>query len=127
MTHGIKKADVIFLAVVAVLICGAFLGFCLLHRTPGAGVYVEYDGEIMMDVSLEEDARIPLTFHDGDWENTLVIEKHKARMEEANCPDKLCVHQSAIGRNDETIVCLPHKLVIRVHGAEDKAYDAIAN
>lgn len=35
----------------------------------------------------------------------------------ANCPDKLCVHQLSISKGNETIVCLPNKIVVTV---EDK-------
>lgn len=39
----------------------------------------------------------------------------------ANCKDKLCEHQLAISKNNETIVCLPNKIVVRV---EDKKTDS---
>ena len=32
----------------------------------------------------------------------------------ANCPDKLCVRQLSISKNNETIVCLPNKIVVTV-------------
>jgi hypothetical protein len=46
--------------------------------------------------------------------NTLVIEGGRARIEAADCPDKLCVKQRAISKAGESIICLPHKLVIRI-------------
>lgn len=32
----------------------------------------------------------------------------------SNCPDKLCVHQLSVSKNNETIVCLPNKIVVMV-------------
>ena len=40
-------------------------------------------------------------------------------MTDADCPDLLCVHQRALDRKNETIVCLPNKVVIKGESAED--------
>ena len=48
--------------------------------------------------------------------NTLVINGGKASIVSADCPDKLCVHQQEISKAGESIICLPHKLVVRIEG-----------
>lgn len=35
----------------------------------------------------------------------------------ANCPDQICVHQGPIHDGVTPIVCLPHRLLIRIDGA----------
>ena len=48
-------------------------------------------------------------------------------MTDADCPDLLCVHQRAIDKEDETIVCLPNKVVVKVVGAKQKSdLDSVA-
>ena len=42
------------------------------------------------------------------------IEDGKAYMEEANCPDGYCEEQGKLSGHTQTIVCLPHKLVVEV-------------
>lgn len=37
----------------------------------------------------------------------------------ANCPDKLCQHQMPISRSNETIVCLPNKIVVIVENKKN--------
>ena len=49
-----------------------------------------------------------------DSKNILVIENGKAYISEADCPDKICVAHRKISKTGETIVCLPHKLVIEI-------------
>ena len=44
----------------------------------------------------------------------LVIEDGKAYMEEADCPNQICVHHSPVSHKGETIVCLPNRVVIEV-------------
>lgn len=43
----------------------------------------------------------------------------------ADCPDQLCVHQQAISKKNQTIVCLPNKVVAEVTGNTKKDYDAV--
>ena len=45
----------------------------------------------------------------------------------ADCPDKLCVHQKAVSRDGESIICLPNKVVVSIEGGEDREMDAVAN
>ena len=49
-----------------------------------------------------------------------------ADITEADCPDKLCVHQRAISKTKETIVCLPNKVVVEVTGSEESELDSVA-
>ncbi len=48
-----------------------------------------------------------------------MIENGTAYLSDANCPDKLCVHQGKISRTGEVITCLPNKLTVTVFGAEE--------
>ncbi len=51
---------------------------------------------------------------DGENTNTLVIKDGTAYISHANCPDKICVAHRPISKTGETIVCLPHKLVVEI-------------
>lgn len=50
---------------------------------------------------------------DGDY-NLIEISGNKIRIKEASCTDQTCVKQGWISNESETIVCLPHKLVIEI-------------
>ena len=63
-----------------------------------------------------------VTIGEDDWENILIIKDGKASMAKADCPDKICVNHAAISKKGETIVCLPHKVVVEVvdeNGTQD--------
>ncbi len=89
---------------------GAFYLFVL--RGQGDTVKVTVDGKIYKTYSLSqnitEDIRI------GEYNNRLVIRDGKAYIEEATCPDGICVDHSPIFRNGESIVCLPQRVVVTV-------------
>ena len=52
-----------------------------------------------------------------------VIKDGKAWVKEADCPDKICAKHRPISRSGESIICLPHKLVITV--VNEKETDGI--
>ena len=120
-----KKKDIIFLVVVFIGLAGIAAGFYLTHQDTGASVEVTVDGAIYGTYPLDVDKEIPIQ-KDGKTTNLLVIRDGKADVTEADCPDKLCVHQKAISKTNETIVCLPNKVVVQVIGAGESELDSIA-
>ena len=92
--------------------------------TENARVIVEREGEIIGNYPLN--VKKQLTFTDGQGKrNVLTIQDRQAFMEEADCPDKLCVKHKPITRNGESIICLPHKPVIRIEGGKEEEVDVI--
>lgn len=91
----------------------------------GSAITVTVDGQLYGTYTLSEPREIPIRL-DGGISNVIVIEDGSAFMKDADCPDKLCMRQGAISRDGQTIVCLPHKLVVEVTGGEKEAYDSIS-
>lgn len=117
------RNDAILIAVL-LLLGGALALFLYATRQAGGYVSVQVDGEQVMELPLVEDATVELGA-DGHT-NLLVIENGTARVAEATCPDKICVNQGAVRYNGESIVCLPHRLVITVEGGAPNDVDATA-
>lgn len=51
--------------------------------------------------------------------NLLSISEGMVTMQAADCRDQICVHHIPISGSNESIICLPHKLVITVSGEQD--------
>lgn len=109
-----KKRDFILIASILIVAVALFL-VVELTKEEGAGVTVKVDGVKVAEYSLTSDGTYPL----NGGTNILVIENGKAYLTDANCPDKLCVHQGKISRTGETITCLPNKLTVTVFGAQE--------
>ena len=109
-----KKRDIILIASILAVAIALFL-IVELTKEEGAGVTVKVDGVKVAEYSLSADGTYPL----NGGTNILVIENGKAYLSDANCPDKLCVHQGKISMTGETITCLPNKLTVTVFGAEE--------
>ena len=86
---------------------------------------VQQNGEKIMELSLEDDGTYVI--EEGKFVNELVIEEGVAYMKNANCKDLVCVHHGPISKVNETITCLPHKLIVYVAGEDISEIDAVVN
>ena len=108
-----KKTDVCLIGALLLIGAGLFLGYRIFYRQAGASVEITVDGEVYQTLLLTKDQELEIPTEDGG-RNLLTIKDGSADMTEANCPDELCVKQAKISHKGETIVCLPHKLVITI-------------
>ena len=116
-----------------ILFIGGILGAALLfllfvlvfHGEKGACVEITVDGKLYGTYDLLKDQEIPIKI-DDKVTNVLTIDNGQAKMTEADCPDHLCMHQKAISKENETIVCLPNQVVVKVTGTNEKQeFDSI--
>ncbi len=117
----LRKADIV-LAVFLVLLCGAACAFAYGYGESGNTAVVTIDGKVYGTYDLGQDRVIDIDNSFGH--NRLVIEKGRIRMTEADCPDGYCKAQYAslggINSSEQTIVCLPHRLVVTVRNDESR-------
>lgn len=106
-----KKNDKIL--IIGILIVAAVVALFYAFRGDGKEVAVYRDSEEIYRFDLSDSVKIMLEDENGQ-QNELVIEDGKAYLTYADCPDKICVKQGEISNEGETIVCLPHKLVIEI-------------
>ena len=119
----IRKADIV-LVLVLLLVAAAAGIFMLAVRDTGGEAVVLRDGQEVLRLPLSEDAEEVIT--EGEDSNTVVIRDGTASVTQANCPDKVCVHTGEIRYEGQTIVCLPHKLVVKIQGGEKAEADAVS-
>lgn len=91
----------------------------------GAQVIVRVQGEQVAAFSLAQDQTYEIAGADGGT-NVLVIEHGTARIESADCPDELCVQMGKISRSGQSIICLPHQVVVEIQGGKEAEADAVA-
>lgn len=106
-----------------ILLIAGILWFFLRPGRSGAWVIVTVDGVETGRYSLHQDAAIVIDGDAGAY-NILTISGGTATVTEANCGDHTCVRTGSIAQEGETIVCLPHRLIISIAGGE-RAFDAL--
>ena len=115
-----KKADFILIGAV-LCVAGVLLLFLYGHSHTGAYVTVEVDGQVAETLPLDEDTEYLIESEHGT--NTLIIEGGAARMSAADCPDKICVRHKKISQSGESIICLPHKVIVTVVSDREREVD----
>ena len=103
----------------------AALALWLILRPGEAGAWAEVyvDGALVGRYALTEDRTV--TVGGADY-NVLTIADGAVRVSKANCPDHTCVRTGAVSRAGERILCLPHRMSVRVVGGAPAALDAVA-
>ena len=95
------------------LLLGALLFFLLGEE--GDCAVVTVNGEELASYPLSEDRSVEIRTGENQEElNRLVIRDGKAFIEEATCPDGICAAHTPISHEGESIVCLPHRVVVTV-------------
>ena len=111
-----KKNDVVLSGGILVIALVLFLVMHLTRNEAGNQIRITVDGAVYGTYSLEQDQVIEVK--ENDFYNRIRIQDGAAYMEEANCPDGYCEEQGKISGRTQTIVCLPHKLVVEVLDAD---------
>ena len=118
-----KKNDIILCFGILIIACICAIIIQFVVKKDGAKVVITVDGTVYKTLQLEKDTELEIHGINGGM-NQLIIKDGQAYMIDADCPDKICVHQGKISKTGETIVCLPHKVVIEIKG-NDKQLDEI--
>ena len=110
-----KKKDIImiFAALAAAMLLYAISQLSL--GTKAAQVVVTVGGEEVLRRPLVVSDTYEIEQEDGSV-NIIRVENGVVWMEEANCRDGLCIRQGKMKNGAKTLVCLPHKLVVKMDG-----------
>ena len=117
-----KKDGVLLLFILAIVIVLSAFPYSG-RGTTGEMIHILIDGELYGTYSMSVGQEIQIENDQGY--NCIIIEQGQVHMKEADCPDGYCVAHKAISKTNETIVCLPHKLVVEVHGNDTEVIDSV--
>ena len=100
-----------------------FLWRVFFPAPPGATVRVTVDDRPYATYPLSVDTEVDIITEHGH--NHLVIRDGAVFVDDADCPQQICVHHRAISRSGDVIVCLPHRVVVTVEGGDVPDVDAV--
>ena len=109
------KGDIIFISLLLGLLLAVGAAVTL-TAVEGDLVEVYIDGMLSNSYSLGEDLTVDISGVGGV--NRLRVKGGEATIEYADCPDGICESHRPISRSGESIVCLPHKVVVTVKSAK---------
>ena len=115
-----KKGDKITATVIAFIIVISSIGvFAYMNIVKGSHhiAEIKQDGKVIRTVDrdkVEPPEEIKIANKYGY--NIIRIENGRIRIIDADCPDKLCVKTGWITESGQSVICLPHKLIIKIQG-----------
>lgn len=110
-----KRSDLIL--IFSVLGLALFLwGLFGLFKKKGAEAIISIDGVEQYVLPLDTDTSLTISTEYGT--NTIYIHDQTVSVTDADCKDRYCVLHRPVSMAGETIVCLPHKLVVTVRSSD---------
>lgn len=124
----IRKMDLYLIAGLLLVAVTLFVGIRLYGKmtTIEAVAVVTVDGKEYGRYPLEKNHTETIHLSDGSY-NTFEVKDGYVSMTDASCPDQICVNHSRISKKNETIVCLPDKVVITVENGEEAEIDVLVH
>lgn len=116
----------VFACVVLCSLAALFVLNVFVYTGTGTQVEIELDGKPYAKYKFAEinsDKSIEISSDYGY--NIINISKNGVEVTKSDCPDQIDVRQGKISRAGQSLICLPHRLVIRITGGGGEA-DATA-
>ncbi|CDZ74430.1 putative membrane protein [Peptoniphilus sp. ING2-D1G] len=120
-----KKGDYL---VIILVIFSSFFIFAKIkneNNTKGDTVAVYVDSQRVAQYNLKVDDGKIIDINSKYGKNKIKIEEGKVKMVDSTCKDKVCMHMKAIDANNETIICLPNRLVVKIESESSQDVDVI--
>lgn len=112
-----KKKDIILIAAVLVIALVSFAAIKMTQKD-GKEVVVTVNNKEVYKTSINKDQTYKIPEESGT--NIMQIKDGKVTMKKADCKDQICADHKPIEKSGETIVCLPHKVVIEIKSENGK-------
>lgn len=126
--NTLKKLDVV---IIVLLICLSFTPHFIFAKTWSkdySSTYadIKISGKFYKNIPLSS-SNVEQTFiiETDHGNNTVVVKGDTIQIIEADCHDDLCVKQGIISKIGQSIICLPHELIIEIKGEESNNSDMI--
>jgi|LSQX01.3.fsa_nt_gb hypothetical protein len=114
MTYGDKIVTIsmVIASLISLLLINAFL-----YNDVGKGVIIEVDGKLYAKYSFDEQKYPKFTEIRTQYGyNKIEIQNGRVRVVEANCPDQIDVKSGWISKENQMLVCLPNRVMIKIIG-----------
>lgn len=118
-----KKDLILYILIGLLYICS--LGFTLPFETEGELVQIYVDRELFAEYSVNENKIFEVEGY-NDISLTIDIRNGAVDVIESDCNDNICENTKIISKTNESIICLPGRIVISIESDNDAEYDVIS-
>ncbi|MBU1669773.1 MAG: NusG domain II-containing protein [Actinobacteria bacterium] len=117
-TGKVRLGDLVLVALVVVAAAASVMLVSAARAgEKGSLVIIEVNGREVKRVALGPgQAARTFKIETGDGYNMVVVDGGRVRVKEADCRDRVCLGMGWAETSGDNIICLPHRMVIRVVG-----------
>ena len=123
-----RKND--WILILLILVIGfagvALIGYSQKKDTINGEALVTIDGKEYGRFPLDEDRVEHIQVSESSY-NILEIRDGHADITDASCPDSVCVDLWKVSKKNQSIVCLPNKLVVTIVNGAESDVDMVTN
>lgn len=112
------KRDIFLLSLLIILGAALSVWIYFPSTSDNSILEVRLNGQVQIRLSLNDDTEQKIAGA-GGITNRFQIKNGTVKMIEANCHDHTCINTRGIYKAGETIVCLPHRLVLAIVTADN--------
>ena len=121
----LKKLDIVIIILLFILSFTPNIIFSKTISNSNKLVYasIKIDGKLYDNIPLSTNkGEKKLNIKSSTGNNSILIRDNTIKVISADCKDDFCVKQGEISKVGESIICLPHKLIIEIKGDEKDSY-----
>lgn len=113
-----KKKEIIILALVVAVLAVVVLGMNILGAQGARRMIITVDGEEYQNIALTQQTNQHFTVDTPYGYNEVVITDGVVDVVSADCDSQVCVNTKPASKISDKIVCLPHRMIIEIVGAD---------
>ncbi len=120
---GLKKGDFLIFGLIAAIVIVTSICF---YKAPSSAhtVKIFVDSKEYASYVISEDYEKNVRVKTDYGYNLVSIQSGRVQITESDCPGHDCVHMGSISQAGDTLICLPHKLLITLEGGD--SVDAVS-
>jgi len=124
--ENLKRADIIIVLIIAA-VAAAGMAVTKIAGMESGKKYVEItvEGRLYKKVELTKGYSERVKVETDHGHNIIYIHDGGVQIVESDCRDHICVDTGFIDKNGQMIVCLPHKLYVKIVSGNEKDKDEI--
>ena len=123
-----KKGDLIIAVILAVAVISWFGINKLSESKDERQIVIETNGNVYKTILMEKGMKqqeIHIELGNGKYID-IVADENGAYVKDVVCPDKVCQKTGLVSRVNQSIVCLPNKVVVYIDGKTESEVDDIS-
>ncbi|MPW26901.1 NusG domain II-containing protein [Alkalibaculum sp. M08DMB] len=110
--------------IIVIVLAIALISIFIMHNNSESDIQtkmvIRAANEIYDEIPLTEDTNETINVETARGLNKIKIENGVVSINEADCPDQICVHNRPIDQVGEIIVCLPNQVIVEIVSTNER-------